>query len=854
MLLSNRTDDIHTIYPLFSKTYILNCYYTTVAPYFILIILKNAVGKTAIVKKHTYMRTYILRYIRKLSPLWMMIFWAYTASSQVLVEWPLDGNQLPTVLSSDISADLLTTGDNISALMYTASSAREPFAFSTGWSTDANPSIRSYYEICFSPNAGKTITISSLEFKIKSATTINNTVTGPKDFQVQWSIDGFEHAHLLYTASSTATSTLHQISNWDKTLCDGQQICIRWYGYNASSSASTWDFIKNSIKVKGTVDAICTPPTLQGTSNVTNISSTQAQINCNNGNGDHRLILAKLDAPVDWIPCSGETFTANTQFGLGDELGVQNYVIYSGPSTGSGTTTVNITNLEQGRDYHIAVFEYNSASNCFQQSNPARASFTTGCTTASDVFTPLAYGFDGNIHLSWDAPYCFDEILIIASDAPITGTPGGTGANYTANAQYGLGSDAGGDFPAGEYPIYKGGGNTATTTGLNLNTDYYFKIFARLGTSWSSGQALNNISANGCAELNGDVIFINELHYKNNGPDVNEGIEVFGPANVNLNDYEIHFYKANGALHQTFDKMINLSGVIDDEGDGYGAIWFDVPNIFDGIGAVCLYNSQTSQIVQFLSYRADQQVADDGIAMGLTATGMYDTGGTTVAGETGTMVGESLQLFGTGSCPSDFTWEKDVPQTRGMLNVNQFILPIELLYFDAYAKNNEMVEISWATAIEKNNDYMVVQRSANGRDFEDLQMIKGAGNSQSPIYYNIDDRHPLKGESFYRLKQVDFDGTTVYHKVRRIYIKSKNNPILVYPTIVSENITVSFDQKITDDAMIYIFDMNGQRLISQQFTPGTKELNIAVSALPKGIYFVNIQEQQRQQTFKIIKN
>ncbi len=784
----------------------------------------------------------------------MLMAFTSPVFSQTLVEWPLAGNNYPVISSpGDLEAGNFDWGANIANLMYHPSARESPYASAYGWSTESAPDPDSYFEVCFNPKAGKTISITGLDFKIKSGTTAGGVLTGPTDFEVYWSLDGFVHSHLLHTGTSTAVGVSHHI-NWDKTLCDGQEICIRWYGYNATDNLSTWHFIQHSVRISGTVDAICTPPTTQGSAAITAITTSSAQVNITNGTGNRRLVLAKVGSPVDWMPCSGESFSANNQFGLGDEVGVENYVVYAGNATGAGTTTFSMTNLEQGRNYHIAVFEYNNSDNCFLQTNPARANFTTSCATASDVQSPMAYGFDGSVHLSWIAPYCFNDILVVAAENPITGTPSGNASNYTANGQYGMGSDSGNDFPAGEYPVYRGAGTSATITGLDNSKTYYFKIFARLGTSWSSGMEISSVSPSGCTELDGDVVFINELHYVNSGTDVNEGIEVFGPANVDLNGYQIHFYKhkTGGTNLQTFYKMINLSGIVDDEGNGYGAIWFDVPDIYDQVGAVCLYNSNTGKIVQFLSYRASMQVADDGIAMGLTADGMM-TDVPDVAGENvGTLPGQSLQLKGVGTCPSDFVWEENVPETRGFLNDNQQILPIELLYFDAVVKD-EVVEISWETTIERNNDYMVVQRSQDGVIFNDLQTVKGMGTTSAPTSYQIIDRHPLSGLSFYRLMQVDFDGTTVYHKVRSVFFDKGRDDIRIYPTIASQSITVDFNKAVTDKAMIYIFNINGQRLIAQSADFGATELNIPIAGLPKGVYFVNVLTNNIPKTFKIIK-
>ena len=91
-------------------------------------------------------------------------------------------------------------------------------------------------------------------------------------------------------------------------------------------------------------------------------------------------------------------------------------------------------------------------------------------------------------------------------------------------------------------------------------------------------------------------------------------------------------------------------------------------------------------------------------------------------------------------------------------------LPIELLHFTALPVG-KAVELSWSTATEINNDYFTIERSADGLLFEKMYAIQGAGNSNSILFYTETDAQPLKGLSYYRLKQTDFDGKYSYSQI-----------------------------------------------------------------------------------------
>lgn len=158
-----------------------------------------------------------------------------------------------------------------------------------------------------------------------------------------------------------------------------------------------------------------------------------------------------------------------------------------------------------------------------------------------------------------------------------------------------------------------------------------------------------------------DDVWINELHYDNLSIDTNEGVEIAGPADTDLSDYSLIFYSgANGEAYRT----VPLSGTIDDEQCGYGAIWFPVAGIENGPADGVALVKNEMDVQYFLSYEGSF-TAVDGPAIGLTATNI-------VKAETvSTPLDQSLQLIGTGATYAAFAWAGPANASLGDLNAGQ---------------------------------------------------------------------------------------------------------------------------------------------------------------------------------------
>lgn len=160
--------------------------------------------------------------------------------------------------------------------------------------------------------------------------------------------------------------------------------------------------------------------------------------------------------------------------------------------------------------------------------------------------------------------------------------------------------------------------------------------------------------------------WINEIHYDNAGADLNEGIEVAGAAGTDLACYELIAYNGSGGASYS---TLTLSGIIPDEGCGFGAIWFPISGLQNGApDGIALHNTCTNTLVEFLSYEGTF-TATNGPANGVGSTniGVTETGSTPV--------GESLQLTGSGNVSSAFSWAGSSASSEGFLNTGQTIAP-----------------------------------------------------------------------------------------------------------------------------------------------------------------------------------
>lgn len=174
--------------------------------------------------------------------------------------------------------------------------------------------------------------------------------------------------------------------------------------------------------------------------------------------------------------------------------------------------------------------------------------------------------------------------------------------------------------------------------------------------------------------------------------------------------------------------------------------------------------------------------------------------------------------------------------SHGMLfdNFNLIVsspLPVELLSFHAWPLNDK-VRLEWSTATERDNAGFRVQRSVDLARWEEVAFVPGAGNSNTMITYAGTDMHPIPGQAYYRLQQVDYDGTVDHSPIRSVVSKDRND-LHLWPNPAGSLVHVGLDSP----GRIMVLDAQGRQVQVFQEAHATGTL-LHIAALPPALYQV----------------
>lgn len=172
--------------------------------------------------------------------------------------------------------------------------------------------------------------------------------------------------------------------------------------------------------------------------------------------------------------------------------------------------------------------------------------------------------------------------------------------------------------------------------------------------------------------------------------------------------------------------------------------------------------------------------------------------------------------------------------TLGSINKLQTPLPVELLSFNIYAEDNQ-VNVKWTTATETENDYFTVERSADGRIFQEVKHVAGANTSSESHSYSILDEAPFAGLSYYRLKQTDLDGNYKYLGIRSIELE-REDEVVVWPNPLKDSNLNMLIHSSSDRALeVRVTSLSGEELYSGRYEAGAIQGNRLSINLPSGV-------------------
>ncbi|GEM_PF-1209413 len=318
--------------------------------------------------------------------------------------------------------------------------------------------------------------------------------------------NGARHLVLIRQSAAVGFSLVNGISYTGNTVYGtGDSVAAATYAIHAGTDTSltitgltpglTYHFRVNTYN--GTADStaymttgaptisravLSTTPTSQVQfTSVSNRTSTAFRINWVAGNGTHRLVVMRKNAPVTFDPQDGITYTSGV-YGAGSHLGDSNYVVYY--NTGA-TNSGNLTGLQANSLYYFKVFEVRTgsagSSNYLLTSAPDTATRTLAVAPVVSASALVVTQVSAtSMSLSWVRGDGARSLVVIRQNN--TAAAPTSGNLYTASSVFGSGSQT----SAGTYVVYADTGNTLTVTGLTANTNYRYAVYTYHGEGISA--------------------------------------------------------------------------------------------------------------------------------------------------------------------------------------------------------------------------------------------------------------------------------------------------------------------------------------------------------------------------------
>lgn len=200
---------------------------------------------------------------------------------------------------------------------------------------------------------------------------------------------------------------------------------------------------------------------------------------------------------------------------------------------------------------------------------------------------------------------------------------------------------------------------------------------------------------------------------------------------------------------------------------------------------------------------------------------------------------------------TDADWDGSPTYANGTITAT--ILPIDLFYFRAALQKDEVV-LQWGVASELDNDYMAIERSFDAEDFEEIGRIKGRGTSREATEYELIDKNPRPGVNYYRLRQVDFDGTTTLYDVVSVIVEADAAlQVRVYPNPTADFLQLRWPGPVEKETLLRVLDLDGRQVQTYTLPVGTLTYEFALKNLAPATYLLQWERQGRVETARFVK-
>lgn len=174
-------------------------------------------------------------------------------------------------------------------------------------------------------------------------------------------------------------------------------------------------------------------------------------------------------------------------------------------------------------------------------------------------------------------------------------------------------------------------------------------------------------------------------------------------------------------------------------------------------------------------------------------------------------------------------------------------VPVKLVDFRAVSSPSGAVILKWTTATEINNSHFIIERRSRNGYFEEIGRVEGFGNSTQLIDYMFEDEStsPKKfGARFYRLNQVDFDGSNEFSGIVKVVSNEQaeaTDRVFIRPNPTTRFLDIEIDEEFKEDVQIIVMDSYGRTILTTKVpVDAPKMTKMDIHKLPVGIYTIQV--------------
>jgi hypothetical protein len=214
-------------------------------------------------------------------------------------------------------------------------------------------------------------------------------------------------------------------------------------------------------------------------------------------------------------------------------------------------------------------------------------------------------------------------------------------------------------------------------------------------------------------------------------------------------------------------------------------------------------------------------------------------------------------MVGFGIVAGDNLADLQANTDAAQVKWNNYIVPVELTSFTANVNNLGQVVLNWETATELNNLGFEIERRTESTEFRTIGYVEGYGTTTEPGSYSYIDKFAENGINYYRLKQIDFNGTYAYSDVVEVEV---NGPLTFnlqqnYPNPFNPSTQIKYSVPESGNIRLSVFNIVGEEVavLADGFTQaGFYEATFDASNLPSGVYVYKLQSTNSVQAKKML--